>query len=246
MSDEALVRLSKRLAELGLCSRREADVWIAKGAVEVDGQTVDQLGSKVTRYQTVRLLPQASQGQEQKVTILYHKPLGIVSAQAEKGYRDAASMISSGTHWTQDRSTTRFRRDHLIGLAAAGRLDSDSSGLLVLTQDGRIARHLIGEDSDIDKEYLVRVEGELIPSGIDLLRHGLSLDDQPLKPAKVGWLNHDQLVFILHQGKKRQIRRMCEMVGLKVTGLKRVRIGKVKLAGLPKGQWRYLLPDETF
>jgi 23S rRNA pseudouridine2604 synthase len=105
---------------------------------------------------------------------------------------------------------------------------------------------LIGENSKIDKEYLVRVEGKLTDQGLRLLNHGLSLDGQALKPAKVSWQNEDQLRFVLREGKKRQIRRMCELVGLNVIGLKRVRIGTVKLGNLPLGQWRYLLENERF
>ena len=118
--------------------------------------------------------------------------------------------------------------------------------LLVLTQDGRIAKQLIGENSGMDKEYLVRVEGRLSVEGLAKLNFGLSLDGAALKRAEVGWQNKEQLRFILREGKKRQIRRMCEMVGLKVTGLKRVSIGKVKLGELPIGQWRYLRNDERF
>ncbi len=118
--------------------------------------------------------------------------------------------------------------------------------MLILTQDGRVARQLIGDDSEIEKEYLVRVEGKLDERDLALLNHGLSLDGKALKPAKVSWQNEDQLRFILKEGKKRQIRRMCELVGLRVTGLKRVRIGRVMLGDLPLGQWRYLRPDEGF
>jgi 23S rRNA pseudouridine2604 synthase len=125
-------------------------------------------------------------------------------------------------------------------------LDIDSSGLLVLTQDGRIAKLLIGENSPIEKEYLVRVEGTLTAEGLRLLNHGLKLDDEALKPAKVSWQNTDQLRFVLREGKKRQIRRMCELVGLKVIGLKRIRIGQIPLGNLPVGQWRHLGPNERF
>ena len=128
----------------------------------------------------------------------------------------------------------------------AGRLDIDSTGLLVMTQDGRVARQLIGEDTEIDKEYLVRVQGRLAPGKLELLNEGLSLDGKKLKRATVRWQNDEQLQFILNEGKKRQIRRMCELVGLKVLGLKRVRIGQVRLADLPVGQWRYLRADERF
>jgi 23S rRNA pseudouridine2604 synthase len=156
------------------------------------------------------------------------------------------SLISRETRWSEDRAEQRFTRAHLRGLAPAGRLDIDSQGLLVLTQDGRIARQLIGEESRIEKEYLVRVEGKLNDQGIALLNDGLSLDGVRLKRARVTWQNRDQLRFVLQEGKKRQIRRMCELVGLKVTGLKRVRIGRVRLGELPVGQWRYLRPDEAF
>jgi 23S rRNA pseudouridine2604 synthase len=139
-----------------------------------------------------------------------------------------------------------FKAGHLRGLAPAGRLDIDSTGLLVLTQDGRIARKLVGDDSEVEKEYLVRVEGELSDAGLAQLRHGLTLDDVRLKPAKVSWQNEQQLRFVLREGRKRQIRRMCELVGLKVVGLKRVRIGSVTLGKLPVGKWRYLRPDEQF
>jgi 23S rRNA pseudouridine2604 synthase len=117
---------------------------------------------------------------------------------------------------------------------------------LVLTQDGRVAKQLIGETSYTEKEYLVRVSGKLKTRGLQLLNHGLTLDGRKLLPAKVTWQNEDQLRFILHQGRKRQIRRMCELVGLKVTGLKRIRIGKVKLGRLPAGKWRYLGENEMF
>jgi 23S rRNA pseudouridine2604 synthase len=116
----------------------------------------------------------------------------------------------------------------------------------VLTQDGRIAKQLVGENSEVEKEYLVRVEGKLPKDKLALLNHGLELDGEPLRPARVEWQNEDQLRFVLREGKKRQIRRMCEAVGLTVTGLKRVRIGGVQLGHLPAGQWRYLRDDESF
>ena len=164
-------------------------------------------------------------------------------------------LITNENRWNEDRSKTRFNFSQLKGLAPCGRLDIDSVGLLVLTQDGRVARHIIGEDSEVDKEYLVRVtfgdrdvdvQSVFPEEKLELLRHGLSLDDQPLQPAKVDWQNPEQLRFVLTEGKKRQIRRMCELVGLRVVGLKRIRIGGVTLGNLPTGQWRYLAPHETF
>jgi 23S rRNA pseudouridine2604 synthase len=240
------IRLSKRMSELGICSRREADVYIEKGWVEVDGIPVNELVFKVNSTQKVSLRTPAQNSQEQRVTIILNKPIAYVSGQAEHGYKPASLLFDIGTRWKDDSSPTRFHRSQHLGLAPAGRLDIDSQGLLVLTQDGRIAKQLIGDNSNIDKEYLVRVQGKLDDSGLALLCKGLKLDGEYLKQAKVSWQNEDQLRFVLREGKKRQIRRMCELVGLKVTGLKRIRIGKVKLGELPVGQWRYLGDNEQF
>jgi len=281
------VRLNKRMAELGLASRREADAWIEQGWVRVDGQMA-VMGQQVAPNARIEVAPQARGQQAQAVTVLLHKPMGWVSGQAEDGHRPAIQLVQPAQHWPLDRSPRRFHPGQLQHLVAAGRLDVDSTGLLVLTQDGRIARQLIGEDSAIEKEYLVRVthtgqanaaaahsaaatyaaaprpqaaalqaiderdaaqedvRAVFPPAQLALLRHGLSLDGEPLAPAQVDWQNPQQLRFVLTQGKKRQIRRMCELVGLKVLGLKRVRIGRVRLGELPVGQWRYLGPQEGF
>lgn len=240
------IRISKLMAERGLCSRREADAFIERGWVKVNGR-VAVLGQKASPNDKIVLDKTAQQRQTERVTIILHKPVGIVSGQAEKGYRNAVSLIQASTQYKPGISGQgKFSPAHLRGLAPAGRLDIDSQGLLVLTQDGRIARQLIGEDSPIDKEYLVRVSGKLDDRNLAMLRHGLSLDGKPLLPAEVRWQNDDQLHFVLREGKKRQIRRMCEMVGLKVVGLKRVRMGRVVLGDLPPGKWRYLRPGEKF
>jgi 23S rRNA pseudouridine2604 synthase len=244
MADARGERVSKLMAERGLCSRREADAYIERGLVFVDGERVSQLGTRAAPDAVIVLAGEAKAQQARQATILLHKPIGYVSGQAEDGHQPAVVLVGPRTQAEGD--PQRFRPGSLPGLAPAGRLDIDSTGLLVLTQDGRIARQLIGEDSDIEKEYLVRVEGRLDERGLALLNHGLELDGKPLKPAKVSWQNEDQLRFVLKEGKKRQIRRMCELVGLRVTGLKRVRIGKVKLGDLPVGQWRYLRDDERF
>jgi 23S rRNA pseudouridine2604 synthase len=244
------LRLSKRMSELGIASRREADEWIAKGYVRVDDQVVSELGSRVLPHQRVTIDAKAKFQQAQRVTVLINKPVGFVSGQAEDGYEPAVVLVTPDRLWREDRSGTRFLRSHLNHLVPAGRLDIDSVGLLVLTQDGRIAKQLIGEDSEVEKEYLVRVASldprGLPDAGLALLRHGLELDGEALRPAQVEWVNDDQLRFVLRQGKKRQIRRMCEAVGLQVLGLKRVRIGQVMLGDLPAGQWRYLRMDEAF
>jgi len=239
-------RLSKRMGELGLCSRREAETWIVNGWVKVDGQVVDTLGVRVSPAARIEIDPAARAHQSGQVTILLNKPVGYVSGQAEDGYEPAVVLVRPEHRWPSDPSPLRFSSDHLRGLAPAGRLDIDSTGLLVLTQDGRVAKQLIGENSSVEKEYLVRVEGRLSDDGLERLRHGLSLDGVKLRPAQVSWQNQDQLRFVLREGRKRQIRRMCELVGLYVTGLRRVRSGNVLLGALPVGQWRYLRPDEGF
>ncbi len=239
-------RLSKRMSELGLCSRREADEWIENGWVRVDGKVVTTLGTRVPLKAEITVSRAAEKHQTEQVTILLNKPIGYVSGQAEHGYEPASVLIKPENRWADDPSPTQFKPGHLRGLAPAGRLDIDSTGLLVFTQDGRVAKHLVGRDSEVEKEYLVRVEGTLPKDGMRLLQHGLELDGVKLKPAKVSWQNEDQLRFVLREGRKRQIRRMCELVGLTVTGLKRVRSGGVPLGPLPVGQWRYLRQNETF
>ena len=247
-------RLNKHLARTGVCSRREADDWIARGWVRINGRPVE-MGQKVMPGDVVEVRQAARARQQDKVTILLNKPVGYVSGQAEDGYRPAVTLIDAQSRWAGDTNPRRFERSQLRGLAVAGRLDIDSVGLLVLTQDGRVARQLIGEDSTTTKEYLVRVRyGEVErnvqagfpPDRLKLLRHGLSLDGHKLKPAQVDWENPEQLRFVLQEGRHRQIRRMCELVGLAVTGLKRIRVGNVLLGRLPPGQWRYLGLDESF
>jgi 23S rRNA pseudouridine2604 synthase len=244
---EEKIRLSKLMAERGMCSRREADVYIERGWVLVDGECVNTLGMKVFPNQRIELDDRAFVSQSKQVTILLHKPYGYVSSQPEKDYPAAMELINPDNLWAEDPSGIHFQPVHLKGVAPAGRLDIDSQGLLVMTQDGRIARQLIGEDSEpVEKEYVVRVEGDITPSVLKRLRHGLELDGKPLKPAQVQPVAPQHLGLVLIEGKKRQIRRMCDLVGLKVNFLKRVRIGKVRLGDLPLGQWRYLGPEERF
>ena len=278
------MRLNKKMAELGMASRREADEWIGKGWVKVDGR-VAEMGMQVGPDVRIEIDKLAKGQQANLVTVLINKPLGLVSGQAEDGHEPAITLVQPQNRWAEDTARFFFHGSQLKSLVPAGRLDIDSTGLLVLTQDGRVARQLIGEDSVMEKEYLVRViytgvhnaaaataasatyaaraptqlsriddddpvstdvQSVFPKDKLELLRHGLSLDGQALKHAKVEWQNPEQLRFVLHEGKKRQIRRMCELVGLKVVGLKRVRIGKVMLGNLPVGQWRYLAPHERF
>ena len=273
VNSSGTLRLNKRMAELGLASRREADDWIGRGWVKVNGE-VATMGMQVTPDVRIEIAKQAQGQQANQVTILLNKPMGIVSGQAEDGHQPAITLIQPQNRWVEDNARFFFHPKQLQSLVPAGRLDIDSIGLLVLTQDGRVARQLIGEDAVMEKEYLVRVsytgfvepdgqpdrllqinDGDPVSTnvqaifpaaGLAQLRHGLSLDGQALKPAKVSWQNPEQLRVVLTEGKKRQIRRMCELVGLKVVGLKRVRIGNVMLGNLPVGQWRYLAPHEKF
>ncbi len=238
------------MSELGLASRREADEWIERGWVKVNG-AVAILGLRVKEDVQIEIDPRARREQSQRLTVILNKPIGYVSGQPEDGYEPAVVLVTPERQWRLITSKgPAIDRAALRGLAPAGRLDIDSTGLLVLTQDGRIAKHLIGEDSTIEKEYLVRVKysrGPKLPDAdLKLLNFGLALDGRPLKPAKVSWQNEDQLRFVLREGRKRQIRRMCQAVGLQVLGLKRVRIGSVVLGPLPEGQWRLLRPDEKF
>lgn len=242
-------RVAKLMTERGLASRREADEWIGAGWVKVDGR-VAVLGQRARAEARIEVDPRAQAEQARRVTVLIHKPVGYVSGQAEDGYEPAVVLVTPAHRWAEDSSRIEFRGSHLRHLAPAGRLDIDSTGLLVLTQDGRIAKRLIGDETRIEKEYLVRVaygrDGRLPDADLERLRHGLVLDGVALRPARVSWQNEDQLRFVLREGRKRQIRRMCELVGLQVLGLKRVRIGSISLGHLPPGQWRYLRDDESF
>ena len=244
--DDGSIRLSKLMSNRGICSRREADEWIAKSWVKVDGVIVNELGSRVMPDVEIAVHPAASEEQERRVTILLNKPVGYVSGQAEDGHEPASVLFIEENRWEDDPTSIKFHPMQAKGLAPAGRLDIDSVGLIVFTQDGRVAKQLIGDNSAVEKEYLVRVEGTLSESDLKLLNHGLSLDGEVLRPAKVSWQNEDQLRFVLREGKKRQIRRMCELVGLNVVGLKRTRIGMILLGNLPAGKWRYLGADESF
>ncbi len=239
---DEILRLSKLMAEKGLCSRREADAFIAQGLVFVNGQRIDELGTKVRRDSQIELAALAQKKQDSLVTIILNKPIGYVSSQPEPGYEPAIRLLTMDNYDGPQKPD--INPQSLDKLAVTGRLDIDSQGLLIFTQDGRLAKQIIGEDGKVEKEYLVRVrmhDGSRLPQqSLELLRYGLELDGKKLKPAIVEWVNEDQLRFVLTEGKKRQVRRMCELVGLEVHGLKRVRVGKLMLGKLPEGKWRFL------
>jgi 23S rRNA pseudouridine2604 synthase len=229
-------RVNKWLASEGVCSRREAEELIANGAVSIDGERVDDPGRKIEPGQTIAV----EQANAKQISAVLNKPIGFVSSQPEANQVPAARLLT---------------RENLIGAAAVtptkttslaplGRLDQDSRGLLLLSEDGVLARALVGEDSKLEKEYLVRVSGEISEPKLALLRQGLALDGRQLKPAKIEQVEPLRLRFVLREGRKRQIRRMCELVELEVSDLLRLRIGPLKLGNLQEGKWRALLPGE--
>ncbi len=241
------IRLSKYLSQKGICSRREAEFFIAKGWLKVNGEIVHEQGTTVSEICHIVLDPRAHSYQKKLITILLNKPIGYVSGQPENHYRPAMSLVTQSNRHHNSKEEKGFKIQWPIkGLAPAGRLDIDSTGLLVLTQDGRIAKQLIAPDSMIEKEYLVRVNQDIHTEQINRLKFGLSLDKVKLAPAKVELLDRNYFRMILTEGRKRQIRRMCDQVGLTVIGLKRVRIGDIKLGPLPIGQWRPLRQNESF
>ena len=233
-------RVNRWLAQSGVCSRREAEALIAQGLVSIDGQVVEDPGRKIAAGQTLVLADAATGGLAASLSVVLHKPVGVVSAQPEGKQVPAVRLLTART--LVGESPVIPDRD--TRLAPLGRLDMDSRGLLILSDDGVLAKALIGPTSALDKEYLVRVSGEVTEAKIARLRHGLELDGRRLKPAKVTRLGDQQLRFMLVEGRNRQIRRMCELVGLVVTDLYRVRIGPLRIGKLPEGRWRVITPQE--
>lgn len=232
-------RINKWLGQSGVCSRREADGLIADGLVSIDGEVVTDAGRKIAPGETLTLSDDATRALDAGVTIMLHKPVGYVSGQPEPDKTPAVRLLTAAN--AEDGSP-----DIAVdaSLPPIGRLDEDSRGLLLFSTDGVVAKAVIGPESDLAKEYLVRVSGEVTETKLKLLRHGLSLDGRMLRPAEVIQLKPRRLRFVLREGRNRQIRRMCELVGLEVTDLKRIRIGPLALGDLPEGRWRMLTAEE--
>jgi 23S rRNA pseudouridine2604 synthase len=233
-------RVNRWLAQSGVCSRREAEDLITRGLVFIDGARVDDVGRKIAPGQTL-VLNDAAAGQLQaSLTVVLNKPLGVVSSQPEGEQVPAVRLLTPGAL----RGESPAIPDRNSRLAPLGRLDQDSHGLLILSEDGVLAKALIGPASTLDKEYLVRVAGRVTDAKLAKLRLGLSLDGRQLKPAKVTLAGEQRLRFILTEGRNRQIRRMCDLVDLMVTDLYRLRIGPLRLGDLPERCWRALSGEE--
>lgn len=234
------VRVNKWLAQSGVCSRREAEELIEAGAVMVDGERVTDVGRKISPGQTLVLNDRAELGLGAQISVVIHKPVGIVSAQPEHNLQIPAARLLTAENLVGGGIVPSSR----ASLPALGRLDQDSRGLLLLSEDGVLAKAIIGPDSEIDKEYIVTVTGKIDRVKIQKLRHGLELDGRQLKPAKVTLQDTQVLRFVLNEGRNRQIRRMCELVELEVVDLVRVRIGPLLLGDLAEGKWRHLTGEE--
>jgi 23S rRNA pseudouridine2604 synthase len=233
-------RVNRWLAQSGVCSRRDAEALITQGLVQIDGETVSDPGRKISAGQTLVLNDRAQNQLETQVSVVIHKPVGVVSAQPEAGQVPAARLLTKAALFGPAVPIP----DPKLSLAPVGRLDMDSRGLLILSEDGVLVKAVIGPASELDKEYLVQVSGVLNDRKVGQLRHGLRLDGRALKPAKVTLVGEQRLRFVLKEGRNRQIRRMCELVGLHVVDLFRTRIGPLSLGDLPEGCWRPLAPEE--
>ena len=234
-------RVNKWLAQSGVCSRREAEALIANGLVSIDGDVVEDVGRKILPGQTLVLADRATAQLDAAVTYMVHKPKGVVSAQPDPGQVPAARLLTRTNQWGDDKVAIPQSGDLLPPI---GRLDKDSRGLLLLSADGVVAKAVIGPQSDLEKEYRVAVMGDLTEEKIELLRFGLELDGRELRPAEVEVISDQRLRFVLREGRNRQIRRMCELVDLKVVDLFRVRIGPLEMGDMPEGRWRPLTAAE--
>ena len=233
-------RVNRWLAQNGVCSRRQAEALIAQGLISIDGVPLADAGHKIQAGQVLTLADAASARLDGALTVILHKPAGIVSAQPEPGQVPAVRLLTRAALL----GDSPVIPDRDTRLAPVGRLDMDSRGLLMLSEDGVVAKAVIGPASELEKEYRVAVMGEVTDRKLDLLRHGLTLDGRQLRPAHVSVMSDQRLVIILKEGRNRQIRRMCDLVGLKVVDLFRVRVGPILLGDIPEGRWRVLSPAE--
>jgi 23S rRNA pseudouridine2604 synthase len=233
------VRLSKRVAALVPCSRREAEQYIEGGWVRVDGKVVEQPQSRVSQEQRVELDPGATTAALEPVTLLLHKPAGI-------DYHDATRLLVPANRSSDDRSGIRSVQRHFTQLALLMPLPAPASGLAVYSQDRRVMRKLTEDAMQLEQELVAEVAGDVAPGGIERLCHGLAVEDHALPPAKVSWQSERRLRFAMKGIAPERVEWMCAQVGLRLTALKRIRLGRLPMAGLAPSQWRYLVPGERF
>jgi 23S rRNA pseudouridine2604 synthase len=228
-------RLAKRVAALVPCSRREAEQYITEGWVTVDGQRVDTPQERVRPDQKVEVDHQARLRPPQSVTFLLHKPAGLCA-------EAAAELLSDAHHWPGDTSGIRPSKAHHLGLKALLPLPTPASGLCVFSQDFRVVRKLTVDADFVEQELIAEVHGDIAPGGLKRLRHGLVQGGWALPPARVSWQSETRLRFATKGIPPSIIEWMCAQVGLQLVALRRIRIGRVPMAGLPPGQWCYLPP----
>lgn len=238
------LRLAKRLAAQVPCSRSDAEHYIGAGWVRVDGQVVLLPEFRVSDAQKVELDANATLKPAAPVTILLHQPAGHPTGAAAAD--PAIEYLRSAARASDDRSGIRVLKSHFVHLKSVAPLEMGASGLAVFTQDGRIARKLTLDAGGIEREVIVDVEGEIAEHGLKRLNHGLEWNGKALPPIRVSWQNERRLRFALKGERPGQIVHMCDSVGLRVLGMKRIRIGRVPMAGLAPGQWRYLPEGERF
>jgi 23S rRNA pseudouridine2604 synthase len=241
------VRLAQRVAELAGCPRGDAELYVQNGWVSVDGVVVEAPNHPVTD-ERVTLADDARLEPAEPATILLHKPAGYDAIQ---GRRPAAALVKPETHWADDASGMRLLQRHFLRLTPLVPLDSEASGLMVFSQDGRVWRRLTEDAAEIEQEYLVEVRGDPGPYGLAKLSRGLSYGGRELAPCKVSWQSETRLRFAIKDVRNGQLRDMCAQVGLEVLSIRRLRIGRIPLGkgpegAMPPGQWRYLPVGEKF
>ncbi len=236
------IRLAKRVAELRACSRREAEQLITGGWVKVDGIVIEEPQFRVTD-QHVEIDPQADPGQAEPVTLLLHKPAGYPTTEDDPS---ASPLLSAATLWAEDASGIRPLKMHFAQLTLCVPLEPSASGLVVFTQDWRVARKLTEDAATLEHEVIVEVAGEMVPNGLKRLNQGIPYRGRTPPAIKVSWQNETRLRVALKGAQPGQIAHLCEAVGLQVVSMKRVRLGGVSLGKVPPGQWRYLRGDERF
>jgi 23S rRNA pseudouridine2604 synthase len=245
------VRLAKALAQMLNCSRREAEQYIEGGWVRVDGVVVEEPQFRVGA-QKIGIDRDASLLALTPVTLLLHKPVGHeagLQGASRQPAPPALQLLTPANRSADDRSGIRPLKKHFSSQALATPLATPASGLVVFTQDWRVARKLSEDAAVMEHEVIVEVTGELVHGGLERLNrvdHGFTYKGVLLPPAKVSWQNETRLRFALKGEQPGQIAYMCEAVGLNVQAMKRIRVGRVPMSSLAAGQWRYLLPTERF